>query len=121
MGIARLRACQDLSRRSLLPLVRRKSTAVAPHIERSDAATRIERAAILERAVQLTWEDGTTSNFHHNWLRDHCPQSVHPVSHQREVPLAAVRHDDSDRTRTLKNTIGTYTPRRMSTSFATVV
>lgn len=37
--------------------------------------------------VRLTWSDGSESRFHHAWLRDHCPQSLHPVSGQREFAL----------------------------------
>ena len=46
--------------------------------------------AVNPAAVHLTWSDGSESRFHHAWLRDHCPQSVHPVSHQRELPLRHV-------------------------------
>ncbi|KAL3918371.1 MAG: hypothetical protein SGPRY_006045 [Prymnesium sp.] len=45
---------------------------------------------IASHAVQLTWDDGSSSAFHHTWLRDHCPQSVHPVSGQRELPLHSI-------------------------------
>ncbi len=51
-------------------------------------------AASIEReAVRLSWSDGHVSRFHHEWLRDHCPQSVHPVSGQREVPLERLRSE----------------------------
>ena len=46
--------------------------------------------AVNPAAVHLTWSDGSESRFHHAWLRDHCPHSVHPVSHQRELPLRHV-------------------------------
>ncbi|KAL1510262.1 hypothetical protein AB1Y20_006585 [Prymnesium parvum] len=52
---------------------------------------RMRSAAILSQTVQLTWEDETIAHFHHTWLRDHCPQSVHPVSHQREIALSSIR------------------------------
>ena len=51
------------------------------------------QAAVLPHTLELRWDDDTSSTFHHNWLRDHCPQSVHPVSHQREVPLSSIRPD----------------------------
>ena len=51
----------------------------------------IERTTIHNRMVQLTWTDGRISDFHFAWLRDHCPQSVHPISHQRETPLTSIR------------------------------
>ena len=51
-------------------------------------------AASIEReVVRLSWSDGHVSRFHHEWLRDHCPQSVHPVSGQREVPLERLRSE----------------------------
>ena len=75
-------------------LAKRTSTALAPPPEEfASSPTRIAHAAVLPNAVELTWEDETTSTFHHCWLRDHCRQSVHPVSHQREVPLSAIRRD----------------------------
>ena len=79
---------------------RRKSTAIAPfpeldddkHFARGDGA-RIVQAAMLPNALELTWDDESSSTFHHSWLRDHCPQSVHPVSHQKEVPLSTIQPD----------------------------
>ena len=53
-------------------------------------ASAITRATVQPGAVHVTWADGSESRFHHSWLRDHCPQSVHPISHQRELPLRHV-------------------------------
>ena len=62
-------------------------------VDDGGGSARIARAAVAPGAVALTWEDETTSTFHHAWLRDHCPQSVHPVSNQREVALSTVPPD----------------------------
>eukprot|EP00401_Gymnodinium_catenatum_P025731 CAMPEP_0117563606 /NCGR_PEP_ID=MMETSP0784-20121206/55583_1 /TAXON_ID=39447 /ORGANISM="" /LENGTH=795 /DNA_ID=CAMNT_0005361261 /DNA_START=35 /DNA_END=2422 /DNA_ORIENTATION=+ len=35
--------------------------------------------------VVLRWADGHSSRFPHVWLRDHCPQSTHATSLQRQV------------------------------------
>lgn len=53
-------------------------------------AARVVRARLLPRVVRLTWSDSHESSFHHAWLRDHCLQSRHPVSHQRELSLVDV-------------------------------
>ena len=51
---------------------------------------RLVNARLLPRVVRLTWSDSHESCFHHSWLRDHCLQSLHPVSRQRELPLTSV-------------------------------
>lgn len=53
-------------------------------------STLVTSATVQASAVQLTWADGSESRFHHAWLRDNCPQSLHPISHQRELPLRHV-------------------------------
>lgn len=52
---------------------------------------RIAAAHVRPGIVRLTWSDGRVSDFHHEWLRDHCPQSLHPVSNQREVSLRQLK------------------------------
>ena len=50
---------------------------------------RIARASVLRDVVRIVWSDAHVSRFHHAWLRDHCPQSLHPSSGQRTVTIAA--------------------------------
>jgi hypothetical protein len=47
----------------------------------------LSRAVSREGVVSLRWSDGSAGRFHHAWLRDHCPQSRHPVSGQRTFEL----------------------------------
>lgn len=52
----------------------------------------ISSATVERDALRLEWSDARVSLFHHAWLRDHCPQSLHPSSGQRSLALAdAVR------------------------------
>ena len=44
---------------------------------------------MLRDVVRIVWSDAHVSRFHHAWLRDHCPQSLHPSSGQRTVTIAA--------------------------------
>lgn len=38
-----------------------------------------------KKHLTLEWADGLSSRFMHVWLRDHCPQSMHPTSYQRLI------------------------------------
>ena len=40
--------------------------------------------------LRIAWEDGQEAGFHHVWLRDHDPATLHPTSLQREVDAAAL-------------------------------
>ena len=76
-----------------LPVCPRAVHAVPTLFRRAAArakSTFVTAAAVNPDTLHLTWADGSESRFHHAWLRDHCPQSVHPVSHQRELPLRHV-------------------------------
>ena len=69
---------------------RHRDRPVGPIMARLDQACawrdrKLLGAAIRREVVELTWSDKHVSSFHHIWLRDHCPSSLHPVSHQREV------------------------------------
>ena len=47
----------------------------------------LTRAVSRDGALHCEWSDGSAGRFHHAWLRDHCPQSRHPVSGQRTFEL----------------------------------
>jgi gamma-butyrobetaine dioxygenase len=40
--------------------------------------------------IRLTWDDGTTSTFHHVWLRDNCPHCRHATTGHRVVETSAI-------------------------------
>ena len=46
-------------------------------------ASTLTRVASRQGVLECYWSDGAAGRFHHAWLRDHCPQSRHPVSGQR--------------------------------------
>ena len=43
----------------------------------------VSSVRVSRSSVSVRWGDAHTSHFHHRWLRDHCPQSLHPSSQQR--------------------------------------
>ena len=45
------------------------------------------RALSRDGELHCHFSDGAAGRFHHSWLRDHCPQSRHPVSGQRTFEL----------------------------------
>lgn len=47
----------------------------------------LTRAVSRDGVLHCHWSDGANGRFHHAWLRDHCPQSRHPVSGQRTFEL----------------------------------
>ncbi len=38
---------------------------------------------VADRFITVTWADGTTSRFHHLWLRDNSPQAMHDTTKHR--------------------------------------
>ena len=44
----------------------------------------------VDRAVRLVWDDGTTSTFHHVWLRDNCLHCRHATTRHRVVETSAI-------------------------------
>lgn len=47
-------------------------------------------AESADRVVRLVWDDGTTSTFHHVWLRDNCPHCRHATTAHRVVETSAI-------------------------------
>ena len=47
----------------------------------------LARASIQKDALHCKWKDGSSGRLHISWLRDHCPQSLHPVSGQKTSEL----------------------------------
>jgi gamma-butyrobetaine dioxygenase len=45
--------------------------------------------------LELTWDDGSTSTFHHLWLRDNCPCSScrHPLVPERLIDTQSISED----------------------------
>jgi gamma-butyrobetaine dioxygenase len=56
-------------------------------------APSIAAADIDSRWVQVRWEDGRVSRYHHLWLRDNCPQLRHPATGHRTVDTAQIPED----------------------------
>jgi gamma-butyrobetaine dioxygenase len=53
-------------------------------------ATAIVEVALDERVLRVTWNDGTVSRYHYLWLRDNCPQLVHPSTGHRIADTASI-------------------------------
>jgi len=53
----------------------------------------IQSVRVVGDAVRVRWADRHVSQFHHLWLRDHCPSRYHPSSGQRMVPLSSIPLD----------------------------
>ena len=66
---------------------RARSTAAAEAAPRSHL---LRSARATTDAVEVEWDDGCAAAFHHTWLRDHCPGTIHPTTQQRNVPLASI-------------------------------
>ena len=51
--------------------------------------------SVSERKLNIPWEDGKTSSFHHIWLRDHCrsKECFHEVTNQRLLETAKIPRD----------------------------
>ena len=54
---------------------------------------RIAAADIESSWVQVRWDDGRLSRYHHLWLRDNCPQLRHPATGHRTVDTAQIPQD----------------------------
>lgn len=55
-------------------------------------STKLVEKALLQfvtkdKALQLKWQDGTSSTFHYIWLRDNCPSFKDPHSGQRKINI----------------------------------
>jgi gamma-butyrobetaine hydroxylase len=50
----------------------------------------LRAAESVDRVVQLVWDDGTTSTFHHIWLRDNCLHCRHATTGHRVVETSAI-------------------------------
>lgn len=73
-----------LLRRTTAPLQR----CGRPLVQRAlSSGARLTHAAQIGDAIHCTWADGSSGRFHLTWLRDHCPNTVHPDSGQRTVEL----------------------------------
>lgn len=48
-----------------------------------------------ERKINIPWEDGKTSSYHHIWLRDHCrsKECFHEITNQRLLETAKIPKD----------------------------
>jgi gamma-butyrobetaine dioxygenase len=55
--------------------------------------TAITGASVEHRWVQLSWDDGGVSRFHHLWLRDNCPQLADAATGHRIVDTASIPAD----------------------------
>jgi gamma-butyrobetaine dioxygenase len=51
---------------------------------------RLRCAETSDGVVRLVWDDGTTSTFHHVWLRDNCPHCRHATTGHRIVETSAI-------------------------------
>jgi gamma-butyrobetaine dioxygenase len=50
----------------------------------------LRAAESADRMVRLVWDDGTTSTFHHIWLRDNCLHCRHATTGHRVVETSAI-------------------------------
>lgn len=58
------------------------------------------KISVSERKLNVPWEDGKTSSFHHIWLRDHCrsPECFHQITSQRLLETAKIPRDIAPQT-----------------------
>jgi gamma-butyrobetaine dioxygenase len=56
-------------------------------------ATDIAEVALDDRILRVTWDDGTVSRYHYLWLRDNCPQLLHPSTGHRIADTASIPED----------------------------
>ena len=54
---------------------------------------KIEKASLKARSLVLEWSDLSTSEFHFLWLRDNCPQLLHPSTNHRVVETSSIPDD----------------------------
>ena len=50
----------------------------------------LRTAESTDRVVRIVWDDGTTSAFHHVWLRDNCLHCRHAATGHRVVETSAI-------------------------------
>ena len=53
----------------------------------------IKNISINSNTLDIEWKDGKKSNFLFMWLRDNCPNDVHPTANQRTFDLLTVSED----------------------------
>lgn len=82
------------------PSTRQFASSAAPAQSASAKSTPIPsqtafQAIRNDRTVAVTFPNGTESEYHHVWLRDHCrdPRSYHPATKQRLVDTAKIPVD----------------------------
>jgi gamma-butyrobetaine dioxygenase len=51
---------------------------------------RLQSVCQQECSLHLIWDDGSQSDFHFLWLRDNCPTTLHPDTHERVFDLLSV-------------------------------
>ncbi|KAG8712986.1 hypothetical protein FRC08_013828 [Ceratobasidium sp. 394] len=70
-----------------------RDTGIAPGLTRpttkpaTGQTSELPQVGYDARKISVEWKDGTRSQFHHIWLRDHCrcSECLHPVTKQRLV------------------------------------
>ncbi|HEX4983013.1 MAG TPA: TauD/TfdA family dioxygenase [Ilumatobacteraceae bacterium] len=50
----------------------------------------LRSAESTDRVIRLVWDDGTTSTFHHVWLRDNCLHCRHATTGHRVVETSTI-------------------------------
>jgi gamma-butyrobetaine dioxygenase len=53
-------------------------------------SVRLRTVESVDGVVRLSWDDGTTSTFHHVWLRDNCLHCRHATTGHRVVETSAI-------------------------------
>ena len=53
----------------------------------------LESAEQHQHALELTWSDDKSANFHYLWLRDNCPTTLHPDTQERVFDQLSVSAD----------------------------
>ena len=53
----------------------------------------ITAAVVVAPSVRITWADGTTSDYLSLWLRDNCPQLLHPSTKHRVAETSEIPDD----------------------------
>ena len=57
----------------------------------------ITGATVDERTVRVNWDDGHVSRFHFVWLRDNCPDCIHPETREPMFDITLLQEDLSPR------------------------
>jgi gamma-butyrobetaine dioxygenase len=53
----------------------------------------IESVVLIDRAIQVRWNDGIDTAYHYIWLRDNCPSAFHPQTGERSFDLLSISQD----------------------------